>query len=241
MSVRYTNFNSPDLNKACVVCLEDPSESSKNWVVHTGGYNHPIHQECLNIWLRTKPFCPTCRSPVELSLTKKISNYFRLHAPTHTGVLAGFITGMSIITLEGYWDSLIAGISTGVPVGFICGTIIGFLKESAFLGIGIFKHDIQDLSQLKQKLITIPYESLRFGSKSIGVAVVFMSFTAEALRYASTYHGLKFLESNLIYTLPWFPIAIVGLPLQVFATGIASFLVYQATSNTTRFIANKIF
>lgn len=51
----------------CAICLEKPGENNKQWVYHTGGYNHPMHSECYaaNIAANpSNPTCPTCRAPL---------------------------------------------------------------------------------------------------------------------------------------------------------------------------------
>lgn len=54
------------LSNDCAVCLENIE--SEQQVRLVPGCNHGFHLECADMWLSKHPFCPVCRSKLELEL-----------------------------------------------------------------------------------------------------------------------------------------------------------------------------
>lgn len=63
MSVSFHSFPT---NADCGICLN--SMVGEDSVAHSGdGEKHPLHKECLKVWMETKQECPFCQAQVDVS------------------------------------------------------------------------------------------------------------------------------------------------------------------------------
>jgi Ring finger domain len=124
----------------CAVCLADIEEGE---VARTMTCKHAFHSECIGMWLRTKPACPTCRAPQPVE-----------EVPVHAIVLRqveifNMITSEQIAIMHNTphdlnYAQLAQHIQGGLPQGQYVRDMLPMPEDASYTMMGMHAHTWND-------------------------------------------------------------------------------------------------
>jgi hypothetical protein len=67
MSITFTKTTAYTREDPCAICHE-PLGNGEEVAIHddASGRKHPMHEDCINRWIETRPTCPFCNADVEV-------------------------------------------------------------------------------------------------------------------------------------------------------------------------------
>jgi hypothetical protein len=128
MSITFTGTTIYNRADRCAICME-PLGNGQEVAIHDDniGRLHPMHSDCINRWIETRPTCPFCNADVEVEaapvtfMDRVIRAIPNRECLINIGIIAAAAIGAAVVSVTG---SVSAGTVAGVAAGTATAAVI---------------------------------------------------------------------------------------------------------------------
>jgi hypothetical protein len=139
MSVTFTTTTAYNREDPCAICHE-PLGNGQEVASHDdeAGRLHPMHTDCINLWIETRPTCPFCKAGVQVqekppTFKEKAVKAIHYVALGTAAVTAGFGVSLAMAIARGQ----VAEMSAAAAAILVVGGTATALTNAANLAITI--------------------------------------------------------------------------------------------------------